>query len=60
MRHPMNPIYRITYKRPWGECVINTAQFSTEAAARKGFAKSYKECELVKIEDVTREYLPNK
>lgn len=53
-------IFRITYQRPWGECVVNTAQFATEAAAREGFAKSYKGCELVKIEDVTKEYLPNK
>lgn len=60
MGHLMNPIYRITYKRPWGNCVVNTAQFATEAAAIAGFAKSYKGCELVKIEDVTKEYLPNK
>lgn len=49
-------IFRITYQRPWGECVVNTAQFTTEAAAREGFAKSYKGCELVKIQDVTSEY----
>jgi len=55
----MNPIYRITYQRPWGECVVNTTQFATEAELRIGFAKSYKGCELVKIEDVTKEYLPN-
>lgn len=49
-------IFRITYRRPWGQCVVNTAQFATEAAAREGFAKSYKGCELIEIQNVTSEY----
>jgi hypothetical protein len=55
----MNPIYRITYQRPWGKCVVNTTQFANEAELRIGFAKSYKGCDLLQIEDVTKEYLPD-
>ena len=55
----MNPIYRITYQRPWGQCVINTAQFASEDDLRVRFAKSYAGCELLKVQDVTKEYLPN-
>jgi len=51
-------IFKITYLRPWGECVINTAQFQTEAELRVGFAKSYPGCELLSIEDVTAMFLP--
>lgn len=54
----MNPIYRITYQRPWGKCVVNTTQFADETELRIAFARSYKGCELLKIEDVTKEYLP--
>ena len=56
---PMNPIYRITYQRPWGECVVNTAQFADQDDLRARFAKSYKGCKLLKVEDVTKEFLPN-
>jgi hypothetical protein len=56
---PMNPIYRITYQRPWGECVVNTAQFANQDDLRARFAKSYEGCELLKVEDVTKEFLPN-
>jgi hypothetical protein len=52
------PIFRITYQRPWGQCVVNTAQFQTEAELRVGFAKSYPGCELVLVEDVTKYFLP--
>jgi hypothetical protein len=52
----MNPIYRITYQRPWGQCVVNTAQFATEAELRTRFANSYKGCEIILIEDVTKEF----
>jgi hypothetical protein len=52
------PIFRITYQRPWGQCVVNTAQFQTEAELRLGFAKSYPGCELVLVEDVTKYFLP--
>ena len=55
----MNPIYRITYQRPWGECVVNTTQFATEDDLRARFAQSYKGCELLKVEDVTKRFLPN-
>jgi len=55
----MNPIYRITYQRPWGECVVNTTQFATESDLRVRFAQSYKGCELLKVEDVTKRFLPN-
>tara|TARA_R110000822_G_scaffold137566_1_gene275121 strand:- start:117 stop:287 length:171 start_codon:yes stop_codon:yes gene_type:complete len=55
----MNPIYRITYRRPWGECVVNTAQFANQGDLRTRFAKSYEGCELLKVEDVTKEFLPN-
>ena len=55
----MNPIYRITYQRPWGQCVINTAQFASEDDLRVRLAKSYAGCELLKVQDVTKEYLPN-
>ena len=54
----MNPIYRITYQRPWGECVVNTTQFATEDDLRARFAQSYKGCELLKVEDVTDYFLP--
>lgn len=53
---PMNPIYRITYQRPWGECVVNTAQFANQDDLRARFAKSYKGCELLKVEDVTTDF----
>ena len=56
---PMNPIYRITYQRPWGECVVNTAQFANQDDLRARFAKSYEGCKLLKVEDVTKEFLPN-
>jgi len=46
-------IFKITYRRPWGLCTVNTAQFKTEKALRAGFAKSYPGCELVSVEDVT-------
>jgi hypothetical protein len=59
LRLLVNPIYRITYQRPWGKCVVNTTQFATEAELRIGFAKSYKGCDLLEIQDVTKEYLPN-
>ena len=55
----MNTIYRITYQRPWGKCVVNTAQYNTEDQLRAGFEKSYPGCEILSIEDVTKEYLPN-
>lgn len=54
----MNPIYRITYQRPWGECVVNTTQFATEDDLRARFAQSYKGCELLKVENVTNYFLP--
>jgi len=53
------PIFRITYQRPWGQCIVNTAQFQSEAELRTGFAKSYPGCELILIEDVTNDFLPN-
>jgi hypothetical protein len=49
-------IFRITYLRPWGPCVVNTAQFETEAELRTGFAKSYPGCELVSVEEVTNQF----
>ena len=55
----MKPIYRITYMRPWGQCTINTAQFNNEDELRAGFAKSYPGCELLAVQDVTKEFLPN-
>ena len=55
----MKPIYRITYMRPWGQCTINTAQFNNEGELRAGFAKSYPGCELLAVQDVTKEFLPN-
>jgi hypothetical protein len=51
-------IFKVTYQRPWGQCVVNTAQFQTEAELRLGFAKSYPGCELVLVEDVTKHFLP--
>jgi hypothetical protein len=54
----VNPIYRITYQRPWGECVVNTTQFATEDDLRARFAQSYKGCELLKVENVTDYFLP--
>jgi hypothetical protein len=39
--------------------VVNTTQFATETELRIGFAKSYKGCDLLEIQDVTKEYLPN-
>lgn len=54
----MNPIYRITYQRPWGPCVVNTTQFANENDLRARFNQSYKNCEILKIEDVTLEFLP--
>jgi hypothetical protein len=51
-------IFKITYLRPWGECVINTAQFETVDELCVGFAKSYPGCELLSIEDVTAMFLP--
>lgn len=53
---PTNPIFRITYLRPWGPCVVNTAQFQTEAELRIGFAKSYPGCELVFVEEITSQF----
>ena len=50
------PIFRIIYQRPWGQCVINTAQFQTEAELRIGFAKSYLGCELVSVEEITSQF----
>ena len=52
-------IFKITYRRPWGLCTVNTAQFKTEKALRAGFAKSYPGCELVSVEDVTHLFFPN-
>jgi len=54
------PIFRITYERPWGQCVVNTAQFYTEAELRVGFAKSYPRCKLLLVEDVTNYFLPKR
>ena len=50
------PIFKITYQRPWGECVVNTAQFWSEEELRFGFAKSYPGCELLKVENVTKRF----
>ena len=50
------PIFKITYRRPWGECVVNTAQFLSEEELRIGFAKSYPGCELLKVENVTKRF----
>lgn len=49
-------IYRVVYRRPWGTCAINTAQFSSELEVREGFSKSYKDCELLDVQDVTGEF----
>jgi hypothetical protein len=54
----MNPIYRITYERPWGACVVNTAQFANETELRIRFKQSYKGCKIIKIEDVTLDFMP--
>jgi hypothetical protein len=54
----MNPIYRITYQRPWGQCIVNTTQFANEIDLRIQFQQSYKGCEIISIEDVTLEFLP--
>jgi hypothetical protein len=53
----VKPIFRITYLRPWGPCIVNTAQFATEADLRAGFAKSYPGCEIVSVVDVTKEFI---
>jgi hypothetical protein len=50
------PIFKITYQRPWGECVVNTAQFWSEEELRLGFAKSYPGCELLLVENVTKRF----
>ena len=39
--------------------MVNTAQFANEDDLRIRFAKSYSGCELLKVEDVTKEFLPN-
>jgi len=49
----MNPIFRITYKRPWGQCVVHTAQFTSEQKLRERFSESYKGCPVISVENVT-------
>jgi hypothetical protein len=49
----MNPIFRITYERPWGQCVVHTAQFESEQKLRERFRESYKGCPLTSVQDVT-------
>lgn len=52
-------IYRIEYMRPWGKCTVNTAQFSNEKDLRASFVKSYKDCEILSISDVTESFCGN-